>query len=67
MRRISDVEIVPAATSKLTSSAIVLAIQLLANDNQLNGGRMPKVKRESALDEERAKTEKLLKKVGYKP
>lgn len=26
---------------------------------------MPKIKRESALDRERAKTEKLLKKVGY--
>ena len=26
---------------------------------------MPKVKGESALDKERAKTEKLLKKVGY--
>jgi hypothetical protein len=58
-------DVVSAATSELTSSMIVLAICLLANDNEPNGGRMPKVKRQSALDKERAKTEKLLKKVGY--
>ena len=41
------------------------AMAFLFAVNEPNGGRMPKVKGESALDKERAKTEKLLKKVGY--
>lgn len=61
---IPTADLVSVATSKLISLAIVLAIYFL-EDNEPNGGRMPKVKRQSALDKERAKTEKLLKKVGY--
>ena len=41
------------------------AMAILFAANEPNGGRMPKVKGARALDKERAKTEKLLKKVGY--
>jgi len=63
MRLISVIDVISAAASKLTSPRY--RSQFFAGERQrTNGGRMPKVKGESALNKERAKTEKLLKKVG---
>ncbi|WP_432285631.1 hypothetical protein SLT36_02265 [Aminobacter sp. BA135] len=51
----------------LSAAAPMLTLRVLAilPANQPDGGRMPKVRGQSALDKERAKTDKLLKKVGY--
>ena len=59
-RPIWVIDVVSAAAPMLTSHA-----PAILPANQPDGGRMPKVKGQSALDKERAKTEKLLKKVGY--